>query len=133
MFKRAESKPEVQANLAEVAQKLAQSHKATVVITGKEDIVADGQKVCRVGNGDPMMTSVVGTGCMAASVIGAFAAVEPDLALAAACALSCYGVAAELAVESASGPASFKQQLFDRLYRLDRETLEKRQKVESMS
>ena len=35
-------------------------------------------------NGHAMMTHVVGTGCMATSVIGAFAAVEPDLALAAA-------------------------------------------------
>jgi hydroxyethylthiazole kinase len=41
-----------------------------VVITGKVDIVADAQGIYRVQNGDALMTRVVGTGCMAASVIG---------------------------------------------------------------
>jgi hydroxyethylthiazole kinase len=72
------------------------------------------------------MTSVVGTGCMAASVIGAFAAVERDWTLAAACALSDYGIAAELAAQQAAGPAAFKQQLFDCFHNLDRDTVNKR-------
>ena len=91
------------------------------MITGKVDIATDGKKTYRIGNGHPMMTHVVGTGCMAASVIGAFAAVERDLSLAAACALACYGIAAEVAAEKASGPASFKERLFDCLYNLDRD------------
>ena len=55
------------------------------------------------------MTSVHETGCMATSVIGAFAAVEKDLSLAAACALADYGLAGELAAQQAGGPASFKR------------------------
>jgi len=77
------------------------------------------------------MGHVVGTGCMAASVMGAFAAVAPDLAQAAAAGLACFGIAAECAAEKAAGPGSFKEKLFDCLYHLDRETIEQRQQIES--
>jgi hydroxyethylthiazole kinase len=70
---------------------------------------------------------------MAASVIGAFAAVESNLSLAAACALACYEIAAEVAADKASGPASFKQGLFDCLYGLDRETVERMQRIDVFS
>ena len=95
---------EVGGDLALLAEKLADQRKATVVITGKVDIATDGKQTYLVQNGHPMMTRVVGTGCMATSVIGAFAAVERDLSLAAACALACYGIAAELAAEKAVRP-----------------------------
>jgi len=71
----------------------------------------------------------VGTGCMAASVIGAFAAVERDLCLAATCGLACYEIAAELAAEGSAGPACFKAKLFDCLFTLDEATLEKRTRI----
>jgi hydroxyethylthiazole kinase len=77
------------------------------------------------------MTHVVGTGCMAASVIGTFAAVEPDHRQAAACGLACYEIAAELAAKKAHGPASFKAELFDCLYNLDQATVEKMQRIET--
>jgi hydroxyethylthiazole kinase len=121
---------EVGGDLALLAEKLADQRKATVVITGKVDIATDSKATYLIKNGHPMMTHLVGTGCMAASVIGAFAAVEPDLSLAAACALACYEIAAELAAETASGPASFKEHLFDSLYNLDRETVDRLQRIE---
>src|ERR1039457_6971919 len=119
---------EVGGDLVLLAQKLADQRKATVVITGKVDIATNGEETYLVKNGHPMMTQVVGTGCMATSVIGAFAAIESDLCLAAACALACYGIAAELAAEKATWPASFKDRLFDCLYSLDRETMDRMQK-----
>ncbi len=122
---------EVSGDLVSLAEKLAEHRKATVVITGKVDIATDGRQTYLVKNGHPLMTRVVGTGCMATSMIGAFAAVEADLCLAAAGALACYGVAAELAAEQASGPASFKERLFDCLYQLDRATVDRMQRIES--
>lgn len=123
---------EVGGDLARLAQRLAAQRKATVVITGEVDIATDGTATCLVKNGHPMMARVVGTGCMAASVIGAFAAVERDLPLAAASALACYGIAAEIAAENSPGPATFKDRLFDCLYQLDRETVDQRQRVDSL-
>jgi hydroxyethylthiazole kinase len=64
-------------------------------------------------------------------VIGAFVAVEADYRRAAAAGLACYEVAAELAAAQARGPASFKAALFDYLYGLDRETVERRQRIGS--
>jgi hydroxyethylthiazole kinase len=122
---------EVAADLAALAQRLAADRKATVVVTGKVDIVTDGKTIYRVANGDALMTKVVGTGCMAASVIGAFAAVEKDLAAAAASGLACYGIAAELAAKKARAPIAFKNALFDQLYALDARTVAKRQKIEA--
>ena len=45
-----------------------------MVITGETDLVADADKLYFVKNGHPIMGQVVGTGCMATSIIGAFAA-----------------------------------------------------------
>ena len=120
----------VENDLIKLAKQLASKRNATVVITGKEDIVSDAKKHFIVKNGHEMMTRVVGTGCMATSVIGAFCAVEKDLACAAAAGLSVYGIAAELAAKEAKGPASFKERLFDNLYNLDEATIEKMQRIE---
>jgi hydroxyethylthiazole kinase len=122
---------DVGADLVALARELARARDTVVVITGQVDILAQGDKICLVKNGHPMMTNVVGTGCMAASVIATFAAVQPDLLLlAAAAGLSCYEVAAELAVEKCAGPASFKERLFDSFFHLDRETCNRMQKLE---
>jgi hydroxyethylthiazole kinase len=121
----------VDRNMADLARELARQRQATVAVTGPEDMVTDGPRLLVIKNGHPLMADVVGTGCMAASVIGAFAAVEPDLAVAAAAALVTFGVAAEGAVRQAAGPGSFKEKLYDCLYNLDRQTLDQRQRVEA--
>ena len=93
----------VEKNLQDVARGLARDRNCTVVITGKEDIVADEKRVVRVLNGHPMMADIVGTGCMATSVIGTFAAVEKDYVVASVAGLVCYEVAAEIAAKKATG------------------------------
>ena len=77
-----------------------------------------------------MMANIVGTGCMATSVIGTFAAVEKDLVVASASGLCCFEIAAELAVKSSKGPGSFKEALYDAVYNLDKKTVEKMSKLE---
>jgi len=121
---------DVEKNLCELAKKLAHERECTVVITGKEDISTNGDKTYIVKNGHPMMGHIVGTGCMAASIIGTFAAVEPDLAVASAAALSCFGIAAECAVKKSKGAGTFKEKLFDALYLSDKKTIDKMQKIE---
>ena len=121
---------EVGVDLALIAQQLATQRNATAVVTGPVDIVTDGKNTYRIANGHAMMAHVVGTGCMAASVIGAFAAVERDPATAAACALAIFGIAAEVAAQNAPGPATFKERLFDSLYNLDRATVDRLLRVE---
>lgn len=115
---------------AEIAKKMARKHKCTVVITGEKDVISNGRKTYLISNGHIMMSDIVGTGCMAASCIGAFIAVEKDLVYAASSALLCFEIAAELASRRAKGPASFKAQLFDCLYKLNNNHIKKLQKIE---
>lgn len=118
-------------NVNEFAGKLANERNATVVVTGKEDFVS-GQENFVVKNGHELLGKVVGTGCMVASVIGAFAAVEKNYAKAAAAALSCFGIAAELAAKEAKGPGSFKENFYDEVYNLSAENINKMQKIEKV-
>jgi hydroxyethylthiazole kinase len=120
----------VQGDMKQTAHTLALDRMCTVVVTGKEDIVCGSGKVFIVKNGHPMMSHIVGTGCMAASVIGTFAAVEKDSACAAAAGLACFEIAAECAAEKSKGPGTFRENLFDCLYVLDKKTVDGRQKVE---
>jgi hydroxyethylthiazole kinase len=109
---------------ATIARKLADESGITVVVSGATDIVTDGKRVLLVGNGHPLMGSISGTGCMAASMTGAFAAVSDDPVIASAAALATFGVAGEKAAVYAHGPYSFRTALFDELAALTMEELE---------
>ncbi len=121
---------EVNTDLTSIAKQLAEQKGCVVVITGKVDIVADKDKCFKVKNGNEMMEHVVGTGCMAASVIGTFAAVGNDLAVAACAGLCAYEVAAEQAANIASGPATFKEKLFDCIFNLKSSDVDANQRIE---
>jgi len=120
----------VEADLTEIAKKLANERKATVVITGAEDIITNGKDVYICKNGHKMMGKFVGTGCMAASVIACFAAVEKDHAKAASSALVCFGIAGELASRRASGPGTYKEAFYDEIYNLDEVDINDMEKLE---
>lgn len=117
-------------NLASLARELARERGCTVVVTGREDIVTDGDRLILISNGHPLMAEIVGTGCMAASVIGTFAAVEEDHVAASAAGLACYEIAAEIAAKLARGPGSFKEMLFDAVYSLDADTIRRMQRID---
>jgi len=106
-----------------IAQHFAKESGVTVVISGATDIVTDGRRILFVENGHPMLGSISGTGCMAASVIGAFSAVADDPVIASAAALVAFGIAGERAAASARGPFSFKTALFDEMAALMPEDL----------
>ena len=120
----------INANPEKVAKEFAKTRFSVVVMTGKEDIISDGKKIFIVKNGHERMGSIVGTGCMAASVIGSFASVNPDYCEAAKDALVYFGVAGELAAEKSRGPGSFKVNLYDEVFDLTDEKAESMAKVE---
>lgn len=117
VVKGVESVVEVEDPIA-VAKALAKKYRLTVAITGARDIISDGERVMAVDNGHPMLKTITGTGCMATTMIAAFAAVEDDYLLAATGGLVSFGLAAEIAASQAQGPGSFKVALFDALYNL---------------
>lgn len=120
----------VEGDLIEIAKNLASKNNLTVVITGEEDIISNGKDVYVCKNGHPMMGKFVGSGCIAASVIGTFASIEKDYALASVHALSFLGIAGELAAEAAKTPDTYKAALFDRIFDLKEEDIKKMKKIE---
>lgn len=100
------------------ARGLARTIGCTVAVSGATDIVTDGKQSLLVENGHPLMGSISGTGCMAASVIGVFCAGSEDPVTASAAALAALGLAGEGAAAVAHGPLSFKVALFDELANL---------------
>lgn len=108
----------VEGEPAEIASRLARQLGNTVVITAPVDIVSDGEKTYKIANGHELMGQVVGTGCMAASVIASFASVESDYAQSAATGLGLYGLAGERAAEKTENGGSFKVRFFDEVEKL---------------
>jgi len=104
-------------NRIELAQETAKKLHTIVIMTGKDDVVSNGERTYIVRNGHPLLTKVTGTGCLLTSVLGAFASVEEDLLLASVAALTTYGVAAEkAAIKTATlGPGSFQIEFLNQL------------------
>ncbi len=115
---------------AETARLLARELNTTLAITGPVDLVTDGRRVVRVSNGHRLMGFVTGTGCTATVTIGAFLAVDSDALSAAATALAFFGLAGEIAGESAAAPGSFMIHLLDALYTIAPEKLAQNCKIQ---
>ncbi|NWQ42519.1 hydroxyethylthiazole kinase [Bacillus sp. EB106-08-02-XG196] len=114
-----------QGNSLDLALLAAKKLNTIVVITGKEDVLTDGETTYLVSNGHPLLTKVTGTGCLLTSVIGAFAAVERNLLLAGLSAVTFYGIAAEKAVEKVGdlGPGSFQIEFINQLAHVSSEDI----------
>ena len=113
------------------AQFLHDSLGSVICISGETDYIVGSRELFRVRNGHPMMTRVTGLGCTATALCGAFAAVNPDPALAAAQAMAVMGIAGEIAVERAEGPGSLQMHFLDALYRLTKDDITQRTRLES--
>ncbi len=114
----------------ELAVAAASALRCTVAVTGPVDAVSDGTLLLRVANGNAMLATVTGTGCIASALTGCFAAVNHDDPLrAAAEALVALGVAGEIAAENSGGPGSFHVALYDALFALSPDTIDERARV----
>lgn len=113
----------------EAAQQLHTVYGCTVVISGETDIIVAGAEPIQIKNGHVMMTKVTGLGCTATALCGAFAAVNPQPAMAAAHAMAVMGIAGEIAAEQACGPGTLQLHFLDALYNLSSETIKERLKA----
>jgi hydroxyethylthiazole kinase len=118
---------------AELALQAARRFGLVASVTGPVDHVSDGARVLAVANGDALLATVTGTGCMSSALTGCFLAAKSDLPLeAAAEALAAFGVAAEDAAVGAQGPGTFHARLYDALYALDPAELDGRTRIEEL-
>ncbi|MCM2533075.1 hydroxyethylthiazole kinase [Neobacillus pocheonensis] len=121
-------------NTVELAILTAKKLNTVVVITGKDDVISDGETTYVVHNGHPLLTKVTGTGCLLTSVIGAFAAIEKDFVLASTAALVYYGIVAEIAADKTAheGPGSFQIELLNQLALVSNDEIVKYGNVEKI-
>ncbi|HRS81914.1 MAG TPA: hydroxyethylthiazole kinase [Smithellaceae bacterium] len=112
------------------ARSIASASRCAVCVSGAVDYITAGERVIKVANGHPMMPKVTGLGCTASALCGAFASVEKDPPAAAAKAMAVMGIAGEIAAEKSPGPGSLQMHFIDALYRLTKEDIASRLKVE---
>jgi hydroxyethylthiazole kinase len=98
---------------------------AAVCISGETDYVIGKSGIIKVLNGHIMMTRVTGLGCTATALCGAFAAVNPDPAAAAAEAMAVMGIAGEIGAARSEGPGSLQLHFLDALYRLSADDIDR--------
>ncbi len=114
---------------ADAALTLSNELKTTLAITGKVDLITDGDRIYRVSNGHDLMGYCTGTGCTATVIIGAFLAVDPDSVTATTTALAYFGLVGEKAAAKVQAPGSFQIAMLDALYTIDEKQLEEGAKI----
>lgn len=112
------------------AQALSQEIKRVVVISGETDYIIEGKKIILVRNGHSMMPKVVGMGCSATAIIGAFLSVNPSAFLASAHAMIFIGIAGEIAAKKAQALGSFKTAFIDAIYTMSESDLKSHLNIE---
>src|SRR5450759_2935240 len=110
----------------DVAQKLCETHKCVICISGATDYIIGKEKIMKVKNGHPLMTKVTGLGCTASALCGAFAAVEKSPFMATVEAMAVMGIAGEMAAATSFGPGSLQTNFLDVLYRLTEDDIARR-------
>ena len=111
-----------------VARQLSQKLGCVIAITGKQDVIAQGDRVCLIDNGHPILSQVTGTGCMATSLIACYCGAAEDWFLGAVAGVMTMGLAGELAQQSlqaGEGIGTFRARLFDTVWSMTPELMRK--------
>lgn len=109
-----------------VASMLSQKLGCIIAITGKQDIIAQGERVYRIDNGHAILSQVTGTGCMATSLIACYCSANSDWFTGAAAGVLTMGLAGELAQQAlrpGDGIGTFRMRLFDNVWSMTPETI----------
>lgn len=104
-----------------VAKELAKKYGCVVAMTGKVDVITDGVRVAKIENGDIILGSVTGTGCMTGALIGSACGAYEDYFAGAVAMVSTMGIAGEKAKSLGKGNGSFRQIIMDSIYNMDEE------------
>ncbi|MFD1806654.1 hydroxyethylthiazole kinase [Pasteurella oralis] len=89
------------ADLAKIAQVVAQKYRCVAMISGATDYLSDGQRQAQIHNGTPLLPKITASGCLLSAICGAFLSVaQPeDYFHAMLEAATTYAIAGELAAQ----------------------------------
>ena len=114
----------------QIVREVAKKLECVVVASGKTDLISDGEVVYKINNGTPKLKFITGTGCMSTSLIGSFLPCTDKKIEAAVMGTLVMSICGELADENNPSIGTFKVRLFDNMFTLNEETLNKYAKVE---
>lgn len=100
-----------------------------IAVTGRIDLVTDGNRCYVIRNGRPEMGEITGTGCQLSGMMTAFITANPDEMLEAAAAAVCaMGLAGEIGwsrMQTGDGNATYRNRIIDAIYNMTGDILEK--------
>lgn len=100
-----------------------------IAVTGRIDLVTDGNRCYVIRNGRPEMGKITGTGCQLSGMMTAFITANPDAMLEAAAAAVCaMGLAGEIGwsrMQTGDGNATYRNRIIDAIYNMTGDILEK--------
>jgi hydroxyethylthiazole kinase len=115
-----------------VASNLSHKLDCVVAITGKTDIIAQGNRIYRIDNGHALLSQITGAGCMATSLIGCFCGAADNWFNATAAGIVTMGLAGEIAqasLQPGDGIGTFHMRLFDAVSAINPDILLKGGKI----
>lgn len=100
-----------------------------IAVTGRIDLVTDGNRCYVIRNGRSEMGKITGTGCQLSGMMTAFITANPDEMLEAAAAAVCaMGLAGEIGwsrMQTGDGNATYRNRIIDAIYNMTGDILEK--------
>ena len=114
------------------SQSFSRKNDCVTAITGPRDFITNGKRSFTVSNGHALLGMVTGTGCAATAVIAAFCSVMPDPLMGTVAGLTVFGIAGELAAQSASRPGSYKIALIDALNEIEGAHIDSMARIEEI-
>ena len=114
---------------------MARRLKSVIAVSGKTDIVSNGDRTVLIRNGCATMSRITGSGCMVTSLIGVFCGASPKRSFeAAAAGLAVMGIAGETAeslrLSKGTGNATFRNDLIDAVFNFTENQLTEEIKIE---
>ncbi len=113
-----------------IVKTVAKKLECIVVASGKTDLISDGDKVYKIYNGSEKLKYVTGTGCMSTSLIGSFLPCSENKLESAVMGTLAMSLSGELADLNNPPIGTFKVNLFDNMFTLNKEILNKYAKIE---
>jgi hydroxyethylthiazole kinase len=115
----------------DIGKELSKKYKATVVVSGINDLIINHDKIYICQNGSALMTKVTGMGCTASSFLGAFASATDNPMLAGLACMAVMGVSGEIAYSKSKEPGSFGIEFLNSVYSLDQDHFTKLVRISS--
>ncbi|PTG43144.1 hydroxyethylthiazole kinase [Staphylococcus cohnii] len=105
-----------------IANEAYEHFNTSIVITGKEDVIAQNERIFKLSNGSSLLAKITGAGCLLGAIVASFVELEDPSINALIEAVSIYNIAAEQAEQISAGPGTFKVELLNALYNINFET-----------